>query len=240
MDDIEINNSEEKKNFNTKIIIIAIVSVLLGAAFVLSLITFGMNVQRKFDIENATQREKTKTVSIINLEYEEASFGYALVFGDGRHEDGMIVPTMVERLGGVRGNDYYVINSSDKLESTLNLIRHNGEYSADASFFKSGSIIAVPVEKNVGYIDCRVKNVVRDENYNITIDIEYKNSLDPSIQFDDGNNSEDDELESNEGAVKGIEDSSTFDVAYNGQLVLVKLSNIQPKHVTVNLSEKKN
>ena len=41
------------KSFNTKIIVTAIVSILLGAAFVLALILFGMNVQRNFDNKTA-------------------------------------------------------------------------------------------------------------------------------------------------------------------------------------------
>lgn len=229
MDENEFNKSEETKSFNTKIIITAIVSVLLGAAFVLSLITFGMNVQRKFDNDNAKQRENNKVISIINLEYEETSIGYSFM-DYGKYENGTVSPQTVEKLGGNKGDSYYIVNSNDKLASTLKIIGHSGEYEVDANFFKSGSVIAVPVENDGGFINCRVKNVVRDESYNVTIDIEYEdNMLDGADNVDAVEDEEVDEA-----------DDDSILVGYIGQLVLVKLPNIQPKLVTVNIAEKKN
>ena len=62
-----------------------------------------------------------------------------------------------------------------------------------------------------------MKSVVRDENYNITINIDQINVMADGV----------DASESNDVAI-----------AYTGRLVLVKLPNIQPKQVTVKIVKK--
>lgn len=222
MDDTEYNpeknldqkQAEEAKSFNAKIIFIAIASVLLGAAFVLSLITFGMSAQRKFDNENAAQQQKSKVVSIIPVEYESADFEFGFVVSGTLDEN---TPTSIELIGGKKGDVYYVINSSDKLKNTLDALELSGKYEIDADFFKSGSVVAVPID-GFGYtIGTDVKSVVRDENYNITINIDQANLMTDEV----------DASESNDVAI-----------AYTGRLVLVKLPNIQPKQVTVKIVKK--
>ena len=204
---LDQKQAEEAKSFNAKIIFIAIASVLLGAAFVLSLITFGMSAQRKFDSENAAQQQKSKVVSIIPVEYEAADFEFGFVVDGTLDEDKNL--ESIELIGGKKGDVYYVINSSDKLKNALDALELTGKYEIDASFFKSGSVVAVPID-GFGYtIGTDVKSVVRDENYNITIDIDQTNVMTDDVA-----------------------------VAYTGRLVLVKLPNIQPKQVTVNIVKK--
>ena len=193
------NEENNSNNINLKIAITAIVSVLLCAAFVLALVGFGMKMQRNFDDTTAKQQEKDKIISVIDVKYDATILGYTSVEeGIDNYYEG---PRLLEKLGVSKGQDYYIVNSSDKLNSVLDILGLSGQYSVEADFFKSGSIIAIPVEA-VKLSGCEVKSVVRDENYNITVDIAYSEDLP--------------------------------EYAYMGDIVLVKLQNIQPKRVTVN------
>ena len=171
MDNENHNETEEKQSFNAKIIITAVVSVLLCAAFVLSLITFGMNAQRKFDNQNAEQRAKDKIVEVKAVDYEVEYFNYST---------GEIYPgntrTLLDKLGAQKGQNYYVINSQDKLDAVLDATGHSGGYSVPAEFFKSSSIVAIPYE-HAGLSGLKVKGVTRDEDYNITASLSYADAF---------------------------------------------------------------
>jgi len=169
--DNENHNETEEKSFNAKIIITAVVSVLLCAAFVLSLITFGMNAQRKFDNANAEQREKSKIVEVKAVEYEASYFSYSTSELDPAN-----TRYLLDKLGAPKGQNYYIINSQDKLDAVLDAAGHSGEYSVPAEFFKSSSIIAVPFE-HAGLSNFDVKGVTRDENYNVAISLSYFDAL---------------------------------------------------------------
>ncbi len=169
--DNENHNETEEKSFNAKIIITAVVSVLLCAAFVLSLITFGMNAQRKFDNENAEQRQKEKIVEVKAVDYEVEYLHYST---------GEVYPgntrTLLDKLGVQKGQNYYIINSQDKLNALLDASGHSGAYSVPAEFFKSSSIVAIPFE-HAGLSNLRVRGVTRDEDYNITASLSYADAF---------------------------------------------------------------
>ena len=171
MDNTDNNQTEENKSFNAKIIIVAVVSVLLCAVFVLSLIAFGMNVQRNFTNQSAEQREKDKIVEVKAVEYEADYFSYstnALYPDEPRY--------LLNKLGVAKGQNYYIINSQDKLNAVLDAVGHSGQYSVPVEFFKSSSIVAVPYEKD-GLSSLKVKGVTRDEDYNITVSLSYSDML---------------------------------------------------------------
>ena len=81
MSDEEQQHKYESNNL--KIAITAVVSVLLGAAFLLALVQFGMNVQQDIDAKTEQKKETEKIVSIINVDYSSASFGYIAPISDG-------------------------------------------------------------------------------------------------------------------------------------------------------------
>lgn len=171
MDNEEHNQVEETKSFNAKIIITAIVSVLLGMAFVLALIMFGMNAQRTFDNQGAEQREKDKIVEVKAVDYEVECLHYST---------GEVYPgntrTLLDKLGVQKGQNYYIINSQDKLDTVLDAIGHSRDYIVSKDFFKSSSIVAIPFE-HAGLSSLKVRGVTRDGDYNITASLSYADML---------------------------------------------------------------
>lgn len=171
MDNTDNNQIEDSKSFNAKIIVVAIVSVMLCAVFVLSLITFGMNVQRNFSSQSAEKREKDKIVEVKAVDYEVEYFNYST---------GEIYPgntrTLLDKLGAQKGQNYYVINSQDKLDAVLDAAGHSRDYIVSEDFFKSSSIVAIPFE-HAGLSNLRVRGVTRDEDYNITASLSYADAF---------------------------------------------------------------
>ena len=182
---------------NSKIVISAILSVLLGIVALLAIVNFGMNVQRKFDNEAQLQKEKEHVESIIAVDYKADGFGYTIT------EDG---DSLLGKLDAGENEKSYTIISKDELGKVLEAITGFGgtapAYQIEGSFFNSSSVVAVPLEA-VGLTDLTVKSVTRDENYNIQIDLAAK------------------------------KDSAK--TAKAGRVVFVKLSNIQPVQVTINI-----
>ena len=193
------NDQISEKSINTKIIITAIMSVLLGAAFVLALIGFGMNMQRNFDNENAERRSREKVVSIVHIKYTTADFSYTP--GEGASDRALL-----DRLDA-KSDNYYLVNSNDKLTAVMDAVNDlsagGNSYTVDEGFFESSSLVAVPVEA-AALSDVKIKSVTRDEDYNVQIDVQTETK------------------------------AESADVA--GRVVLVKLDNIQPKVVTVNVN----
>lgn len=163
------------KSFNTKIIVTAIVSVLLGAAFVLALILFGMNVQRNFDNKTAEKQQKEKIVSVINVDYGEPVY-FSYNTGKIREADSNPVHNLLDKLGVSKSKDYFVIDSNDKLSAVLDAAGHTGEYTVEDDYFSSSSIVAVPFERS-GLESLKIKGVSRDEDYNITVNGVYNDPL---------------------------------------------------------------
>ena len=163
------------KSFNTKIIVTAIVSVLLGAAFVLALILFGMNVQRNFDNKTAEKQQKEKIVSVINVDYDEPVY-FSYNTGKIHEADSNPVHNLLDKLGVSKSKDYFVIDSNDKLNAVLDAAGHTGEYTVEDDYFSSSSIVAVPFERS-GLESLKIKGISRDEDYNITVSGVYNNPL---------------------------------------------------------------
>ena len=163
------------KSFNTKIIVTAIVSVLLGAAFVLALILFGMNVQRNFDNKTAEKQQKEKIVSVINVDYDEPVY-FSYNTGKIREADSNPVHNLLDKLSVSKSKDYFIIDSNDKLSAVLDAAGHTGEDTVEDDYFSSSSIVAVPFEHD-GLESLKIKGVSRDEDYNITISGVYNDPL---------------------------------------------------------------
>lgn len=170
MGEEEQHESHNSTNYiNAKIVITAIVSVLLGGAFVLAMVNYGMNIQKRFDAAEKKEEQSKHVDEIIAVKYGAKTFDYSVPEGQkaGRY--------VLNKLGAGVEDKYYVIDNSDTLREALELVSSlsEGEVKLDVSddFFISSSIIAVPVEK-VDLADISIKSVTRDENYNIQIDAE--------------------------------------------------------------------
>lgn len=162
---------------NIKIAITAVISVLFGAAFIMALILFGMRVQGNIDNKAAEKKKADEIVTINSVDFETAAFSYSIPNAD---KDG--VGNYLQMLIGDKDVDaksgYYLINSKSKLDDVMNAIRaasgnENISYNIDASFFNSGSIIAVIREaKKLDKFE--VVTVTRDVDYNLQIDANEK------------------------------------------------------------------
>lgn len=203
-------NSKYESN-NIKIAATAILSVLVGAAFILALIHFGMSVQQNIDSQAEKKQEEEKIVSIINVDYSSAMFGYNVPAGlvtEEEHEK----QSKNYLISGIREDydeNYLIIDNKDLLDEALDAIRsssNNSEisYSVEDNFFSSGSVILITSEKS-GLSSLSAKTVTRDENNNIQID-----------------------------ASEEIGQSNLAD-AVEGRAVFVKIRNIQPNSVKVNI-----
>ena len=213
MSDEEQQHKYESNNL--KIAITAVVSVLLGAAFLLALVVFGMNVQQDIDAKVEKKKESEKIVSIINVDYSTASFGYI----DASHGTTVIKEESDAKpknslIASVKENydeNFLVIDNQDLLDKVLDKIRRASHdesinYTVDEKFFTSGSIIMITREAS-GINALDINAVTRDNDYNIQID-----------------------------AVAKYGSAQTVD-AIDARATFIKVRNIQPKSVKVNIEE---
>ena len=213
MSDEEQQHKYESNNL--KIAITAVVSVLLGAAFLLALVVFGMNVQQDIDAKVEKKKESEKIVSIINVDYSTASFSYI----DASHgttvikeeSDAKPKNSLIASIKENYDENFLVIDNQDLLDKVLDKIRRASHdesinYTVDEKFFTSGSIIMITREAS-GINALDINAVTRDNDYNIQIDAVAKYG---SAQV-----------------VDAIDARATF----------IKVRNIQPKSVKVNIEE---
>jgi hypothetical protein len=203
--------SEEEhavKSNNIKIAVTAVISVLLGAAFILALINFGMNFQQNLDSREEAKKKSDEIVSIISVDYAAHDFTYKI-------PSGAVDNYLVSATKADSKENYLVINSNDMLGDALSALHSasgagvsfDGDIPTDFSvkdgFFNSGAVIMVTNETE-GLLKFDIKSVTRDADYNIQIDTSSK--------------------------VKKSDDDSE---EKTGQVIFVEISNIQPKSVTI-------
>jgi hypothetical protein len=158
------------KTNNIKIAVTAVMSVLLGAAFILALISFGMRVQTNIDNREEQKKKSDEVVTINSVDFDTTSFSYKVPESDSDTPKNYLVG-LVEKNSE---ESYILINSKSKLEDVMNAIRgasgNEGiSYDISDNFFNSGSIVAVTREAS-GLSDYSVKTVTRDASYNLQFD----------------------------------------------------------------------
>jgi hypothetical protein len=211
----EEHHNNSSNYINGKIVISAILSVLLGAAFILALINFGMMTQQNIDEKNRKEQEKEKISSIISVDYDAKGFDYSFkrakntTTQENRFFDSLNV-------GSGENVQYDIIDSQDKLATVMEALRtlsgdSSLKYEVNDDFFLSGSIIVTNAETEK-LSDFSVKAVVRDELYNIQIDTEL----------------------ANEKASESTDEEQTI----YGRTLFIKVQNIQPKSVKINREKK--
>ena len=176
-----MSEDQDTKSNNIKIVVTAVISVLFGAAFIMALILFGMRVQNNIDAKADEEKKANEIVTINSVDFETAAFSYSIPNAD---KDG--VGNYLQMLIGDKDVDdksgYYLINSKSKLDDVMNAIRtasgnESISYNVDASFFNSGSIIAVIREaKKLDKFEA--VTVTRDADYNLQIDANEKYNSD--------------------------------------------------------------
>lgn len=172
-----MSEDQETRSNNIKIAVTAVISVLFGAAFIMALILFGMRVQNNIDAKADEEKKANEIVTINSVDFETAAFSYSIPNADkdsvGNYLQMLIGDKDVDAKSG-----YYLINSKSKLDDVMNAIRtasgnESISYNVDASFFNSGSIIAVIREaKKLDKFEA--VTVTRDADYNLQIDANEK------------------------------------------------------------------
>ena len=174
-----------------------------------------MSAQRDYD--NMRQDDSAKVnkgddvVSIIGLEYSSASFKYNTpkTTDDGEEVAEQKSMSGLLSASGLGDETYAIIDSNDKLNSLVSNLRDmSGDealsYSVDENFLLSGTIIAV-VSESGNPDSIEAKSVVRDEDYNVQVNVKV-NQSEAELQDDDSK---------------------------PGVLTLIKIRNVQPKKVSV-------
>jgi hypothetical protein len=160
---------QDVKSNNIKIAVTAVMSVLLGAAFIMALILFGMRFQTNLDAKAEEKKRSEEIVTINSVDFKTDSFAYKAPSGENEVEN-----YLVNLINKESKDDYVVINSNSMLEDVLNALRgasgdNNISYSVDKDFFNSGSVVLVTHEA-AKLSDFRVNTVTRDADYNLQID----------------------------------------------------------------------
>lgn len=201
--------SEDCASSKGKIIATTAVMVVFGAALLLTLVWVGINIGSS-KLFNPEVEETEQISEIIDVDYESLKISYNLGEKDpSKNKSGYLLQEY-----GAQEN-YAIIKSMAQLERLQNIynahsdndINLAGSMNLDSSFFNSGSIIAITEEASYSDINS-VSSVYRDEKYNLSVTLQ-RMSFMTGVAITD----------------------------LHGDLVLIKVENIQPKKVQVNISE---
>ena len=170
-----MSEENDVKQNNIKIAVTAVFSVLLGAAFILALIHFGMRVQNNIDTKAEEKKKADEVITINSVDFQATNFSYKIPKNDTDEESKNYLVKLINKESDL---DYVVVNSNSVFEDVMNAIRaasgnENISYDVSDGFFNSGAIIAVTREANC-LESFDVKTVTRDADYNLQIDADYK------------------------------------------------------------------
>lgn len=146
-------------------IILGITCVVLGIAIALLVFTgYGMKIgQRLSDGEVSTN---STVVSIVNIAYNQYNYNYD---ADATCLSGKSSEKCLLQNYGVKNKNYAVITSFDQLQRLLGIMNsignQNAEAPVDASFFNSGSLIAIVKEDEAS--EYSLTNAYRDKKYGL-------------------------------------------------------------------------
>lgn len=171
------NHKISTNYINSKIIITVVIAVLFGLAFVVGLIAFGYHLANGGNRSsgNSSGAGAPAVVENIEVKYSTKHASYTPVRPDGSAN----YKSELLHSIGVNDADYAIIRSSSELDEFLTAVNTHSNfkygqfaYSVDDDFFKSGTIIVVAKEE-MSLFDTRVNGVSRDENYNVSISMNY-------------------------------------------------------------------
>lgn len=201
--------SENYSSSVLKIFGTTVVMVVFGAALLLTMILIGVNIGTSNLFRPET--ETTERISeIIDVDYNAIMLSYDM----GEKEQSKEKTGYLLKEYGVSEN-YAIIKSISQLERLQKIYDEHssstvnlaGSMDIDSSFFDSGSVIAITDEALYSNIRS-VSSVFRDENYNLSVTLSKMSFM-------------------TDVAITNL----------HGDLVLIKVENIQPKKVQVNISE---
>ena len=149
-------------------LILAITFVVLGAAIMMMVFGFySMKLGQQAAQNNSNVYvPNSENVSILGVEYKLDTFDYV---ADEYCTKGVSSEKCVLENYGAKGSNYAVITSSDQLNRLMNVLNtvsgQNFSKNVDASFFDSGSFIAIADES--GLMEYNLSGAYRDEAYGL-------------------------------------------------------------------------
>ena len=166
------NKAEQESLISLKMILTAIVGVLLGIVFVLTLIFTGVIVGEKYrdDRVKHTQKEHVADVVAVNYDWKNYKY-YPAIDGDSGADE---YTSLIRMLGSDK--NYLIIESQsdyDKVVSTIASL--GGEITKDdlnlpENYFYSGSLVLITAEMR-GLSEFKLNSITRNENYDLRIDV---------------------------------------------------------------------
>lgn len=201
------SEKEDVRLLDAHVILTVLICVFVGAIFVLGMIFFGMQIEKKV-LSEGTETSTASDVDIIGVSYETMNVPY---LPGGNTEEA----SLLYSLTGKKDASSYVIKTKAEYDSILTQVKEanrrlgesgvniatSGSLQLDEEFFQSGSVILFSVASD-GLRNGYVSSLTRDEKYAITAEVRY---------------------------AWGIENQQ-----YIGMAIFVKVPNIQPKDITVN------
>lgn len=189
-----------------KIIGTTVVMFVFGAALLLTLAWVGINIGSSKLFNPVEEGSEEQISEIIDIDYSSVTLSYGL--GD-KEPSNNNAGYLLQSYGATE--NYTVIKSLAQLERLQGLYRAQYAYDAefaqllnvDSSFFTSGSVIAITKESK-DPVQLSISSVFRDEKYNLSATLKT-------------------ETLAAEEAQEGL----------RGNLVLIRVENIQPKKVNV-------
>ncbi len=163
---------EQESLISLKMVLTAIVGVLLGIVFVLTLIFTGVIVGEKYHENRIKHTQKEQITDVVAVNYEWKNYGYYPAVDGGEEETDF---TSLLRLLGTDKN-YYVIDSQSKYNEVVSTIASLGgeittsDLGVTDDYFYSGSLILITAEMR-GLTEFKLNSVTRNEDYNLRIDV---------------------------------------------------------------------
>jgi hypothetical protein len=198
-------NKNNSTVIDTKVVLTTAICFLAGAAIVMGLILFGMEINKKYmalvDGDPALT-DKDNITEVISVKYDSASYSYRPeVNADSSENQEPKYYTLLKKLNCEK---YCLIKSNTEYEDAINQVNMLGGRTEEhglqleENFFNSGSVILITSEmEGLSYFG--INSITRDGDYNIYINTS-------SIAANDTTNVE-------------------------GDAVFIKIENIQPKYV---------
>ncbi len=164
--------AKKESLIDLKMILTAIVGVLLGAVFILTLILTGVIVNERYRDMHTKSTYKEKIADVVAINYEAKSYNYypAIDGGDGETD----FKSLLRLLG--TDKDYLLIQSQTELDKVVETIASLGgqitstDFNLPDDYFYSSSLILVTAEMQ-GLTEFKINSITRNEYYDLRVDV---------------------------------------------------------------------
>ena len=228
---------DSKDYLNYKTILTTMLCTLVGVLFILCLIFVGMEMASKDRRSIFTSND----VEVIPVYYEQQQVGYEIE--DWQISQDTDTPYIFSDFNTkYYGKDYAVINSKTQLDQLMqtaaSVAGETDFHDMDSSFFETGSVIAVALEKK-DYYSYNISSVTRDENYNLQINVDAFKYEQTDEEVSKCNVSDSDETTDEASSETANESTDCIEIApkIESTLFLLNVQNIQPHKVNVVINE---